>query len=84
MMEGNRSNTNEAQLTNNPVWNEVLAFDIDHGKENLQIQLLDCEPDDGSKGPGQRKRTVIGEVEIDLKALSFEQQRWMQENPGKS
>ncbi len=46
--------------------------------------MLDCEPDDGSKGPGQRKRTVIGEVEIDLKALSFEQQRWMQENPGKS
>ena len=35
MMEGNRSNTNEAQLTNNPVWNEVLAFDIDHGKDNL-------------------------------------------------
>lgn len=31
-----------------------------------------------------RERTVIGEVEIDLKQLSFEQQRWMVENPGKS
>ena len=44
IMEGNRSNTNEASTTNNPVWNEVLAFDIDHGNEPLTVQLLDCAP----------------------------------------
>ena len=54
-MEGNRSNTNEASTTNNPVWNEVLAFDIDHGNEPLTVQLLDCAPQDGSQRVGQAR-----------------------------
>ena len=38
-MEQNRSNTQEVPGTNNPVWNEVIAFDILRGAENLQVQV---------------------------------------------
>ena len=31
MIEGNRSSTKENAFSNNPVWNEVSAFDIEQG-----------------------------------------------------
>ena len=38
-MEQNHSNTQEVPGTNNPVWNEVIAFDIMRGVENLHVQV---------------------------------------------
>jgi len=52
----------------------VITFDIERGDDTLKVQVLDVEPDDGSRAVGDRRRQVIGEVEIDLKRLSFEQQ----------
>ena len=83
-IEGNRDATKDTVNSNNPVWNEVITFDILRGDENLKVQVLDVEPDDGSLGVREKRRQVIGECEIDLKRLSFEQQQWMIENPGKS
>ena len=36
-IEGNRSNTQEIPGSNNPVWNEVSAFDILEGVESLSV-----------------------------------------------
>ena len=74
-IEGNPSRTQEIPSSNNPVWNEVNAFDIVQGRENLKVEVQDVLPD--------RKRTVIGEVEIDLRMLSIMQQEWISEHPGK-
>ena len=38
-IEGNRSNTQEIFNNSNPVWNEVSAFDILKGNENLSVQV---------------------------------------------
>lgn len=83
MIEGNRSSTKENAFSNNPVWNEVSAFDIEQGQDVLQVQVLDCRPDDGNNPIGDRNKQVIGEVQIGLKDLSYEQQEWMNKWPGK-
>ena len=69
-IEGNRSSTQEIPGSNNPVWNEVSAFDIIHGTDKLSVQVQDVQPN--------RERTIIGEVEIDLRNLSIEYQRWIE------
>ena len=38
-IEGNRSSTQEIPGSNNPVWNEVSAFDILEGIEKLSVQV---------------------------------------------
>lgn len=76
-IEGNRSSTQEIPGSNNPVWNEVSAFDIIHGTDKLSVQVQDVQPN--------RERTIIGEVEIDLRNLSLDYQRWIEMNDeGKS
>lgn len=60
MIEGTRINTKENPFSNNPVWNEVSAFDIERGQDNLVIQVLDCQPDDGIRAIGERRKEVIG------------------------
>ena len=74
-IEGNRSSTQEVPGSNNPVWNEVSAFDILQGNENLLIKVDNVKPN--------REREEIGSTQIDLRQLSAEQQRWMSEHPGK-
>lgn len=73
MIEGNRSSTKENAFSNNPVWNEVSAFDIEQGQDVLKVEVLDCKPSDGS-AISDRNKQVIGEVQIGLKDLSAEQQ----------
>ena len=69
-IEGNRSSTQEIPGSNNPVWNEVSAFDILEGTDKLSVQVQDVQPN--------RERTLIGEVEIDLRDLSHDYQRWIE------
>jgi len=38
-IEGNPSRTQEIPSSNNPVWNEVIAFDIVQGRENLKVEV---------------------------------------------
>ena len=71
-IEGNRSSTQEIPGSNNPVWNEVSAFDILEGTDKLTVQVQDVQPN--------RERTLIGEVEIDLRDLSHDYQRWIEMN----
>ena len=71
-IEGNRSSTQEIPGSNNPVWNEVSAFDILEGTDKLAVQVQDVQPN--------RERTLIGEVEIDLRDLSHDYQRWIEMN----
>merc|ERR1719273_2033049 len=71
-IEGNRSSTQEIPGSNNPVWNEVSAFDILEGTDKLAVQVQDVQPN--------RERTLIGEVEIDLRDLSHDYQRWIESN----
>lgn len=42
-IEGNRDSTKETVASNNPVWNEVMTFDIDRGDDTLKVQVLDVE-----------------------------------------
>ena len=40
-IEGNRSSPQEIPATNDPVWNEVSAFDIIEGTDKLLVQVQD-------------------------------------------
>lgn len=77
-IEGNRDSTKDTVASNNPVWNEVMTFDIERGDDFLKVQVLDVE-----QSGVEKRREVIGEVEIDLRNLSYAQQQWMMDNPGK-
>ena len=37
IIEGNRDSTKDAVQSSNPVWNEVLNFDIERGDDNLKL-----------------------------------------------
>ena len=63
-IEGNRDSTKETVASNNPVWNEVMTFDIERGDDVLKVQVLDVEQG------GEKQRKVIGTVEINLRDLS--------------
>ena len=56
--------TSEIPNTNDPVWNEVIAFDIYTGDEKLKLIVIDVLPN--------RTREQIGYCEIDLATLSEE------------
>ena len=60
-IEKQSSKTQVVQSTNDPVWNEVIAFDINDGKDSLKLIIEDVQ---GSS------REVIGQCEIDLKSLA--------------
>ena len=38
-IEGNPSRTQEVPASNNPVWNEVIAFDILEGRDTLKVEV---------------------------------------------
>lgn len=40
-IEGNRDSTKETVASNNPVWNEVMTFDIERGDDVLKVEVLD-------------------------------------------
>ena len=40
-IEGATSRTEEVPNTNDPVWNEVIAFDILKGSETLKLSVID-------------------------------------------
>ena len=84
MIEGTRTNTREIVYSNNPVWNEVISFDIERADDNLKVQVLDVEVDNVLNTVNERKRSVIGEIDIDLRDLSREQVNWMRANNSKS
>ena len=63
-IEGQSEKTQEIPSTNDPVWNEVIAFDIITGSEKLKLTIMDVLPD--------RSRVQIGAAEIDLATLSEE------------
>lgn len=76
-IEDNPQRTNEVPNSNNPVWNEVLAFDILTGQDMLGIEVQDVLP--------SRKNEIIGTTMIDLRILSEQQSQWAQhpDNQGK-
>jgi hypothetical protein len=43
-IEGNPSRTQEIPNSNSPVWNEVSAFDIERGVDNLLVEVHDMIP----------------------------------------
>ena len=63
-IEGQSEKTQEIPNTNDPVWNEVIAFDIYTGIEKLKLVVQDVLPN--------RTREQIGYAEIDLATLSDE------------
>lgn len=63
-IEGQSEKTQEIPNTNDPVWNEVIAFDIYTGIEKLKLTVQDILPN--------RTREQIGYAEIDLASLSEE------------
>ena len=40
-IEGETSRTQEVPNTNDPVWNEVIAFDILKGSDTLKLSVID-------------------------------------------
>ena len=40
-IEGETSRTQEIPNTNDPVWNEVIAFDILKGSDTLKLSVID-------------------------------------------
>ena len=63
-IEGQNSKTQAIQGTNEPVWDEVIIFDIKSGTDTLKLTMLDVE--------SERSRQPIGSVEINLASLSEE------------
>lgn len=61
-IEDNPQRTNEVPRSNNPVWNEVLAFDIASGRDELTVEVQDVLPD--------RKSNLIGMTTINLRSLA--------------
>ena len=60
--EGLSSRTQEIPGTVDPVWNEVITFEIKTGRELLKLWVYDVYPD--------KTRHEIGRCEIDLGILS--------------
>ena len=58
------------------MWNEVLAFDINEGDQDLKVQLYDNEPESSGKTYGRGQRKLIGAVSISLRDLSADEDRW--------
>ena len=65
-IEKQSSKTKVVYNSNDPVWNEVIAFDIATGTDDL---VLTVENVDGNE------KEVIGEHQIDLKSLSRREAR---------
>ena len=61
-IEDQSSATQKVGNSNDPVWNEVIAFDIITGQEDLILEVQDWVSD-------KQKRT-IGQTRIDLRSLS--------------
>lgn len=61
-IEDQSSNTQKVMNSNDPVWNEVIAFDIITGKEDLLLEVQDWVTD--------KQKKTIGSTKIDLKSLS--------------
>jgi hypothetical protein len=60
-IEGQSMRTQEVANTNDPVWNEVIPFDITEGREKLQLSVIDVV--------SREDRQEIGKCEIDLDFL---------------
>ena len=60
-IEGETSRTQEIPNTNDPVWNEVIAFDILKGSDTLKLSVIDVISKD--------EKEQIGACEIDLSFL---------------
>ena len=44
-IEKQTSNTQKINSSNDPVWNEVIAFDIENGNDDLVLKVFDCVTD---------------------------------------
>ena len=44
-IEGQSNKTSEIPSTNDPVWNEIITFDIMTGREKLKLTVMDVLPD---------------------------------------
>ena len=60
-IEGETQRTQEIPNTNDPVWNEVIAFDIMKGTDTLKLSVIDVVDRDDKQ--------QIGSCEIDLSFL---------------
>ena len=61
MVEGQKSTSEVQPNTVDPVWNEVVSFDITTGRENLMIQIYD--------NSGVTRDTLIGECQVPMQEL---------------
>lgn len=75
-IEGQRASTEPllVQPGKDPVWKEIITFDIMKGRENLLIELVDAR---SGKVLGQ------GEVYLDILKDQYKHEEWIQlEEPG--
>eukprot|EP00347_Sterkiella_histriomuscorum_P014348 403361215 len=77
-VEGQRSQTDQAQSSTDPVWNEIITFDITTGREPLVIQIYDRV--------GVGADPLIGECEISLDQLNdqYKHDEWFQLENGRN
>ena len=61
-VENQSSNTQRIQSSNDPVWNEVIAFDIVTGTDDLLLEVYDWTTD--------KQKRLIGSTKISLASLS--------------
>ena len=75
-IEGQKSQTDRINPSSDPVWNEIISFDIVTGREPIVIQVFDIA-DIG-------RDALIGETQIPLETLQdqYKHDEWfMLENP---
>ena len=63
-LDGQTSKTLLVANNNDPVWDEVIIFDVRTGKEKLIVQLYDVQ------GGFVATNNLIGSCEINLESLS--------------
>jgi len=67
-LDGQTSKTLSVANNNDPVWDEVIIFDIRTGREKLLVQLYDVQ------GGFVSSNNLVGSCEISLESLSEQQQ----------
>ena len=70
-IEEQSSNTQRVNNSNDPVWNEVIAFDISKGTEPLVIEVMDFI--------STRQKEIIGRYEIDLSELYIQEEQMIRD-----
>ncbi len=64
-MEGQSGRTKQEPYGSDPIWNEMITFDVKTGQDPLKVTVVQCQP-----GRGGAQMNELGYCEIPLTQLS--------------